>query len=268
MKKDEIILELKKISRELGKSPGRREIPSMLNRFCVNEFGSLNNAKIKARLSIAKRKCDPLPKSAYKLDKRLVRIVSYLTFDGHLYGTLKGFHFSSNHKKDLEILREDVRRKFGVDVFTINKGGMTGKCYRYWYFNTNISKLLHSLGTPCGDKMITKFDVPGWIKKDKELGLEYLRMAFLCEGTKYKVSKNTERIQINLNKSEEFLEDGLKFMDSLKVLLKKFGIKTTSVKILQGNINRKKDGRTTRLLRFRILAESTDTFIKQIGWLK
>ena len=64
---------------------------------------------------------------------------------------------------------------------------------KYYYFNANLCKFLQSVGTPSGDKMILKFDIPEWIKNSKEFSREYLKIAFLCEGSKYKQSKNTER---------------------------------------------------------------------------
>ena len=82
--KNNIVEKLKYYNVKLNKSPGRRDISSNFYRQCCNHFGSFNNAKLKAGLKIFKRKCDPLPKRFLSLDKRLVRIVSYLTFDGHL----------------------------------------------------------------------------------------------------------------------------------------------------------------------------------------
>ena len=77
----------------------------------------------------------------------------------------------------------------------------------------------------------------------------------------------TEAIKINLNKSEELLPDGLKFMDSLKFLLKKFNIETTKTWICRGN-KRKRDGKITKLMAFKVRAQDVDKFIKEIRWYK
>ncbi|MBS3145829.1 hypothetical protein J4414_03440 [Candidatus Woesearchaeota archaeon] len=106
--------------------------------------------------------------------------------------------------------------------------------------------------------------------RSKQLGKisgEYLKIAFYCEESKHKKSKNTEAIQFNLNKSDELLKDGLNFMESLKDLLKMFDIETTKIWLCGENI-RKKDGKVTRLIRFRVKANSVNRFINEIGWMK
>ncbi len=266
--KDQILKELGAISEKLGRSPGRRDIPWKLNLNCINYFGSFNNAKLEANLLIVRRTCNPLPKKSTRLDKKLVRIVSYLTFDGHLGRDLKSLYYSSNNKKELENFRECIYSKFGIYLSKIEKGnGFGNKNLKYWYFNSNLCKFLHLVGTPKGDKMVNKFDVPVWIKKDKSLAKEYLKIAFLCEGCRSKASKNTEKIQINLNKSEEILIDGLIFMSSLKELLQLFNIKTTKINLQKGNI-RKRDRKITKMMRFYVRSKDTNKFINNIGWLK
>ena len=268
MNKQEIIKELKEISKQLNKSPGRREISQKLNRQCIKQFSSFNKAKQKAGLSIAKKKCNPLSKKSYKLTKNLVKIVSYLMFDGHLYKNLRAFYRSSKDIKPLKDFENAVIKQFNTKgEYRFNTAGSKKQTHKIIIFNTNIAKFLNKVGVPKGDKMVTKFDIPEWIKKNKKFAKEYLKIAYLCEGCKYKASKNTERIQVNLNKSEELLKDGLNFMDSLKSLLRQFDIKTTETWICKGNI-RKRDGKITKVMEFRIKADSFNKFINQIGWYK
>ena len=115
--------------------------------------------------------------------------------------------------------------------------------------------------------MLISFDVPKWIKNDKEFSREYLKIAYFCEGCKYQHSKNRESIQINLNKSEELLQDGLTFMNSLRNLLKRFDIETTKVWLTEGN-KRKKDEKITKTMKFKIKAKDINKFIKEIGRYK
>lgn len=261
----EIINGLKEVSNDLSYSPGRREIPKIAN-LCYKHFGSFNKAKELAGLSIIKRKCDILPKRVYKKDKDLVKLISFLTFDGHLYKDLKGAIFFS---KDVSILKEIelvINKKFSINGYYKERIGGYGECYGYWIFNVNLCKFLNFIGAPKGDKMVTKFDVPNWIKKDRKLSREYLKNAFLFEGCKYRY-KNKEIIQINLNKSEELIEDGIRFMNSIRKMLNKFGIQTTNIYTCISN-KRKKDGKITKMMRFRIKAESNNQFIKEIGWYK
>lgn len=264
MKKQEIINELKRISKELRKSPGRREISSRLNFECIKNFGSFNNAKEKARLNITNVKNKELTENSKKLDELIVRVIAHLTFDGHLRKDLKAFYLSSKNKKELENLEKDIYDKFNIKVSRIEK---EKKVLKYWYFNKPLCKFLHSINTPKGDKMITKFDVPKWVKDNKEFAREYLKMAYLCEGSKYKRSKNTEAIRFRLHKEERILDNGLKFQESLKSLLKKFNIECTKTWVSKGNENRKREG-ITKSITFLIKASSFNNFINRIGWYK
>ena len=56
-------------------------------------------------------------------------------------------------------------------------------------------------------------------------------------------------------------------MESLKDLLKMFDIETTKIWLCGENI-RKKDGKVTRLIRFRVKANSVNRFINEISWFK
>ena len=157
-----------------------------------------------------------------------------------IYRDLSAFLFISNNKRNLESLRKDINKKFLVNIYKITYGkeniGCYGKhVYKYWYNNTNLSKFLYDIGTPKGSKVLTIFDIPTWIKENKEFAREYLRIAFLCEGTKFKVSKNSERIQFNINKAEKLLDNGLNFINSLKILLLKFNIYSSKIRITNSN---------------------------------
>jgi len=98
-----IIKQLQEKAKILGWSPGRRDISRELYRLCVKHFGSFNKSKDKAKLSFHKRNYNPMTKRSYLLDKDLVKIVSFLTCDGHLYKDLSGFLLIS---KDIDILKK------------------------------------------------------------------------------------------------------------------------------------------------------------------
>lgn len=260
-----IIQELKQEADRLSHSPRMREIPKLAHR-CYKYFGSFNKAKKKAGLKIVNVRITNFPKKAFKLDKDLTTIIAYLTADGHLYKDLKGFHLYSNNKLILKQLEEIIYKKFGLKGI-YGEGSGYGKCFRYKVFNKPVILFLRDKGTPAGDKMLTPFDVPEWIQDNKRFSKEYLKILFYCEGSKYRQSKNTERIKINFNKAEKLLEDGISFINSLKKLLKNHGIETTNIWISKGNI-RKKDGETTKQINFHIKSNSNNKFIKEIGWLK
>ncbi len=263
MNKQKIIKELRKTANKLGKSPGRREIPSLLHWNCLKQFKYFNKAKQAANLKIVKRKCDPLPKSAYKLDKNLAKIAAYLTTDGHLCKDLKGFYLSSKDPNPLKEFEKLIYKKFKIKGKHHNNYGVSV----YEVFNVRASRLLNKSGIPAGDKVLTKFDVPSWIKNNKQLAREYLKICFYCEGSKFKKSKNTEAIRIKMCKSKELFKDGIKFMNSLKDMFKMFNIETTKIWSGKGNI-RNKDNKITKPMIFQIKANSINKFIEKIGWTK
>lgn len=260
-----VIEELKEASEKLGHSPRRREIQGLAWR-CYKYFESFNEAKKRAGLKMLNVRITTFPRNAFKIDKNLARITAYLTADGHIYKDLKGFHFYSKDEEILKELEEMIHKKFRLRG-NYREGNGYGKCFTYTVFNSRITRFLNELGVPAGDKVITSFDVPEWIKNNKKLSKEYLRILFYCEGSKYKQSKNTERIKINFNKAERLLEDGLKFMGSLKKLLKDFDIETSNIWISGGN-ERKRDGEVTKQINFHVKSNSINTFINKIGWIK
>ncbi len=260
----EIIRELKNISKKIGHSPRKREVPKLASK-CYQHFRSFNLAKKTAGLEIVNVRISSFPQNAFKLDKDLVTIIAYLTADGHLYKDLKGFYFCSKDKKSLKKLSNIIYNKFGLSGKYVSGTGH-GESYKYLVFNKSVTLFLKNKGAPAGNKMFVPFDVPEWIKKNKEFVKEYLKIIFYCEGSKYKQSKNTERIKINFNKSKRLLKDGLKFMESLKDLLSGFEIETTN--IWASESNKRKDGEMTNQINFQIKSKSNNTFINKIGWIK
>src|SRR3989338_8094441 len=104
------------------KSLGRRDISYSIYQQCVKEFGSFNAAKEKAGLIIARRSpCSPLTKQQKEKTETLAKIVSYITFDGHLFADLKGFFASSNNIEDLLIFESWVIEQFNVTSKKMDK---------------------------------------------------------------------------------------------------------------------------------------------------
>lgn len=209
-----------------------------------------------------------MPKNAFRLDKDLARIAAYLTTDDHLYKDLKGFMFSSKNIKELKEFEKLVKRKFGPlrEIYHLNsgRGGITHKIY---FFNKRICEYLFNLEIPKRDKVIQEFDVPKWIKNNKEFSREYLKIAYLCEGSFKESLGRTPRIVITFAKWEDILDSGLEFMNSLKKMLEKFDIATKNCFVTSGRV-RKRDGKITKDIRFRAEIGDNNKFIKEIGWLK
>ncbi|MEK6935429.1 MAG: hypothetical protein AABW67_01450 [Nanoarchaeota archaeon] len=266
----EIIKQLKEISERLKHSIKRRDCPYKLYIDSVRCFGSFNKAKEKANLITSNNIIINFKKDAFKKDGDLAQIASYITFDGHLYDTLRCFYFSSKHVKDLKKFEKLIKKKFGIfsGKYYLDSGGQgKNKTHKYIVFNKKISQKLFKLGVPKGDKVNQAFKIPRWIFYSKPLSKEYLKIAFFCEGC-FKESKNrTPRIAINLAKTEEFIADGINFMEDLKKMLKYFNIRTTKCYVYSNRI-RKRDNKISRDIKFRIKIEDNNRFINKIGWIK
>ena len=265
--KDNLISQLKTFEKELGHSPKRRDIPALAAK-CYNYFGSFNEAKKKAGLSIRNVQINQFPKNAFRIDKDLAQIASYLTFDGHLYKDLKGMMYSSKNIYDLERFEEVIRRKFGLPArYHLYSAGSRGQTHKIYFFNKKVCEYLLKKGVPKGDKVIQEFDVPDWISCSKNLSREYLKIAYLCEGSMKEKDRKTPRISFIHAKCVDILDSGVKFIDTLKMMLGKFDINTGSCYISKERI-RKKDNKRVNDLRFRIKTEDNHKFIREIGWLK
>ena len=68
--------------------------------------------------------------------KNLARIVSYLTFDGHLAKDFSCFYLSSKEKEVINKFKDDVYTKFRIDGIW-EKGTGFGKSYKYSIFIGN-----------------------------------------------------------------------------------------------------------------------------------
>lgn len=262
----ELIQELIFFYKKLGHSPKRRDVPKLAWK-CYKHFGSFNKAKKKAGLKMVNVRIIDFPNGTFELDKNLARIASYLMFDGHLYKDLKGLMYSSKNINDLKEFEKVFKRKFGNlrEIYHLNSSGNKKQTHKIYFFNKIISTKLFKLGIPKGDKTITEYLIPKWIIDNKEFSKEFVKIAYLCEGS-MKENRKNPRITISINKSENLLDSGLKFMEQMKKILDYHGIKTTNVGVY--NAKPRKDGVKVKMLRFRVITKYNNKFIKEIGWLK
>lgn len=200
-----------------------------------------------------------------KKDIDLVRIVSYLFFDGHLYKDLKCFYFSSNNLDILKQLDKIVQRKFNIKGrFYLNDGGAGRvKTHKYRVFSRKLCKELELLGVPKGCKTTTKFSIPKWIKENKKFSREFVKIAFFCEGSMKENDRKNPRIRFNISKSDFLLKDGLRFLNSLIKIINDKNIKTTPIGIYKKKI--RKDGINVSELRFRVITQDNNKFIKHFA---
>jgi intein/homing endonuclease len=197
------------------------------------------------------------------LDANLVKIVSYLTFDGHLAQDLKCFYLSSKDKSMLLDFEEAVFQKFKIKG-KLEKGTGYGESYKYRVFNREICKFLERIGAPKGNKTLKSFSVPDWVIKDKEFCREYLRVAFDCEGGIWLEDK--PKIRFGMWKSEELIDNSLAFIEQIKAMLEQFDVKCTKTWLTKSNSQVIKKGATTKGLYFQIKRESLQAFSKEVGF--
>ena len=99
-------------------------------------------------------------------NKNLAKILSYITFDGHLALSERMFYFSSSKIKELDDFKNIVNAEFGITGKIIKTPNSFGTSYRYLLMNSHVSRLLRLIGTPKGAKIKMRFGVPEWIARD------------------------------------------------------------------------------------------------------
>jgi len=197
-----------------------------------------------------------------RLDKDLAKIVSYLTFDGHLAEDLKCFYLCSKHKEVLSNFENIVYHKFKIKGRLEKREGHVGKSYKYRVFNREVCRFLEKIGVPKGNKIAKQFLIPIWIRNNKEFSREYLTTAFDCEGSIW--FEKQPKIRFGIFKSEELLDNAFQFIDEMKFMLNSFNIKTTNSWLIKGN--QRKDGRLTKGIYFKIKQNSLKQYAQEIGF--
>lgn len=198
-------------------------------------------------------------------NKNLVKIVSLLTFDGHLRWDGNVFLFTAGKKLLLKEPMLLVKKEFGLfGKFRKIPTNIYGTSYEYRVTNKPVSRILDFIGVPKGNKVLLPFSVPRWIMKNKEFSRTYVQVAFDCEGTIWKEYKRSFKIRFRINKSLKFLQNGIEFMEDIRNMLLNFNIKTSKIWVIDSNI--RKDGNITKGMCFNILAADIPLFKKHIGF--
>lgn len=196
-----------------------------------------------------------------KANENLAKIVSYLTFDGHLSMEKNVFLFTAGKKNQLKDFRKLIKDEFDIEG-KIRKipTNIWGESYECRFFSKPIVRVLKLIGAPDGNKVLREFTVPGWIKSDIKLIKSYTKIAFHCEGSMWKEG-NRRKIRFRIAKSKELQKNGIKFVEDLKKMLLKLGIETTQIWTTENN-------EITTSLIFDIRSSSIEDFNKSIGFNK
>lgn len=175
--------------------------------------------------------------------------------------------FTSKNIEELKDFETRLNRLFKLEckirACTSNK---FGKTFNLGINCAPIARILLLCGVPAGQKVITKFSIPGWIKNDKEFFREFCKRMFTCEGSiMYEKNRKFPQIRLSMWKWEGLFKEGLVFIEDIcKYLDKYFNIKTAISFSKSRNI--RKDGLITRPITIYIVAENSVKFYNEIGF--
>jgi DNA-binding transcriptional regulator WhiA len=128
--------------------------------------------------------------------------------------------------QDASALSRDLRRTFLVSAKITSRGN----CQVLTFSDKVLYLELLALGTPCGNKVRTKFYVPNWIYQgERELKRSFLKGIFGAEGSKPFNGK--WRIQFVLSKHGLLLSNLLVFLNQVRSMLNFFGITTSNIQV-------------------------------------
>ena len=194
-------------------------------------------------------------------------IVADLICDGNLQGDPKWrIDFTSKSIEELKRFEKEIMSLFNVKCKIREcKSNLFGKTYNISMNCSPIARILFLCGVPSGQKVLTSFNIPDWIKKDKKYFKRFAQRVFSCEGSiMHEKNRKMPQIRLEMWKAQDLKEDE-NFVEQLSKYIKEhFDISSTITKV---NIyNTRKDGIITRPTRLYILGESVKKFHKYIGF--
>jgi len=197
----------------------------------------------------------------------LAGVVADLICDGHLQGDPKWrIDFTSKNIEELKRFEENM-----FSLFKVN--GRIRECiynnfsksYNIGINCSPIARILFLCGVPFGEKVLKNFDIPKWIKEDKECFRVFCRRVFTCEGGLVHLERKIPQIRMNIWKSEKLLKREEKFTSNLCKLMKKYFDIDSTIRLQKPRLNRK-DKILTRPIRIYIFNKSVIKFFKEIGF--
>ncbi|MEK6924718.1 MAG: hypothetical protein AABW71_00590 [Nanoarchaeota archaeon] len=199
-------------------------------------------------------------------NETLAGIVADLMGDGNLQKTpVWRIDFTSKDLEELKRFETEMLKNFNIN-------GKIRPCSTNKYHTYNIgfncapvARILYLAGVPAGQKVLQKFDLPNWIKEDKDYFRRFCQRLFTCEGSiNYELGRNP-RVGINMWKCEEYLNQGRIFFEDISDLMKKYFDIDSKVSVGSSK-NLRKDGIITRPVYILIPSKSTLIFHKKIGF--
>ena len=201
---------------------------------------------------------------------RLARIVAQINGDGHLQLDKDRAltSFNSNNFYEIEDINKEFKDLFGIKGI-IYKNYKGSNQHKIFFSGKKLTLFLLKNGVIKGNKTNQYSNIPEWIVKgDRKIKSAYLKGFYDTEGSIYSTKQNNgkKRWRINLIQAKNIIlkDNGIKYMESVRSLLKDFKIESSPVNVNKGNI--RKDGSKTIFLRFNIEKKGFDNFYKYIGF--
>ncbi len=205
------------------------------------------------------------------------RVSGFLLGDGHLAKNDIRLHFSGNKdallnvKSDLELLGYSNHSKIVSKRIVNNIQGRTikGESTSFSLDSVALSLFFQYLGIPKGDKSITKYDVPKFVRNGTRfVKREFLRAVFGCDGDKPKWKvKNCGTIALRQNKVTDLKESMFKFYRQSGLLLEEFEVRTYINVRDKGEV-RRKDNKKVLTVELHIKANNKNmfNFLSRVGY--
>lgn len=203
-----------------------------------------------------------------KSSPALAGIVADLICDGHLQrNPIWRADFTSKSKKELYYFNRRINSLFKIKGSIRNcNSNKFGKTFNLGINCAPIARIFFLIGVPPGQKVLIPFDIPSWIKEDRECFREFCKRAFSCEGgIMNEKTRRVPQIRMSMWKNEEIKEDGLKFMRSISDGMKKYFDIGSTITLPKSQCIRKDNIKTTAIKMF-ILGPSVVKFYKEIGF--
>lgn len=200
----------------------------------------------------------------------LARIIADINGDGHLQlQDWRGLvSFYSKNKEEIDAFLDKFKTFFGIKgrVYVDNR---QNKRYKLFFISKPLAQFLNEAGAVKGNKTNQSFLIPKWIiKGNEEVKRAYLKGIFAAEGyiysTRISEIKTRWRIGLEQYKNEALKEEGKKYMEQIRMMLKDFEIKSSPVRF--NGFTLRKDGTKSLGMRFDIEQKYFNNFYKEVGF--
>ena len=235
------------------------DISKFLDKIGITNKG---NAKIQVLNRLKETDLLPLKYNSPQLPF-LIKLMGFIFGDGVItfLKNNKGFVHFYGKSEDLELIREDFKKINLVvqKVYTRDRKHKINTFYGEVKFDfkseclikksTGFAALLACLGTPYGRKTHKKYRVPQWLMKaplwQKRL---FLASFFGAELSSPRIKKRYPQChQLNMNKQESLSDNGIDFLNDIRLLVSEFGVVSNYPVFVKGNNYEGVNGKTVGL---------------------